>query len=75
MYQGHTALRVKKTMYSLDKYIYLASLSFYRSCSMADAHRSLFYGHGMDDTQAGPSDACSEVTSDLREMALTLAGT
>lgn len=42
---------------------------------MADAHRSLFYGHGMDDTQAGPSDACSEVTSDLREMALTLAGT
>jgi hypothetical protein len=62
-------------MYSLDKCIYLASLSFYTSCSMADVHRSLFCGHGMDGKQAGPSDACSEVASDLREMALTLAGT
>jgi hypothetical protein len=42
---------------------------------MADVHRSLFCGHGMDGKQAGPSDACSEVASDLREMALTLAGT
>lgn len=42
---------------------------------MAEAHRSLFCGHGTDGKQAGPSDACSEVTSDLREMALTLAGT
>lgn len=66
---------MKKTMYSLDKCIYLASLSFYMSCSMADARRSLFCGHGMDGRQAGPSDACSEVTADLREVALALVGT
>ena len=73
-YHRPTALKTKRAMCCPDICIYPASLSFYMSCSMAGARRSLFCGHDMDGRQAASSSVCSGAVSGLREKSL-LVGT